>query len=182
MDRPTGNADILLKNAILIDGSRHSIAIRGGVISSIGDENISASKVLDCSDKIAMPPFVNAHTHAAMTLFRGWGDDLPLHEWLNDKIWPAEAKMTRDDVYIGTRLACLEMIRTGTLFFNDMYWHPEGTIQAVKDSGIRAMVSGVMIDMFDENVAKARRDDALEVILENATGFKWHWVRMQFTP
>ena len=66
---------------------------------------------------------VNGHTHAAMTLFRGFGDDLPLMEWLETKIWPAEAKLQPDDVYWGTRLACLEMIRSGTTRFFDMYWH-----------------------------------------------------------
>ena len=61
-----------------------------------------------------MPGFVNGHTHAAMTLFRGYADDLPLMEWLEGHIWPAEAKLDADDVYWGTRLACAEMIRTGT--------------------------------------------------------------------
>src|SRR5581483_4639918 len=68
-------------------------------------------------------PMVNAHTHAAMTLFRGFGDDMPLMEWLRTKIWPAEAKLEPEDVYWGTRLACVEMIRSGTARFVDMYWH-----------------------------------------------------------
>ena len=61
-----------------------------------------------------VPGLVNAHTHAAMTLFRGYADDLPLMEWLNEHIWPVEKRLDAEDVYWGTRLACVEMIRTGT--------------------------------------------------------------------
>ena len=70
-----------------------------------------------------VPGLVNGHTHAAMTLFRGHGGDLPLMEWLEKVIWPVEARLDADDVYWGTRLACVEMIRTGTVRFWDMYWH-----------------------------------------------------------
>ena len=72
-----------------------------------------------------VPGLVNAHTHAAMTLFRGYADDLPLMEWLNEHIWPVEKRLDDDDVYWGARLACAEMIRTGTTCFWDMYWHAE---------------------------------------------------------
>ena len=74
---------------------------------------------------------------------------MPLQRWLQEKIWPVEAKMTEEDVYWGTKLACLEMIKTGTTFFNDMYWHWEGVARAVTEMGIRAAVSAVFIDMFD---------------------------------
>jgi 5-methylthioadenosine/S-adenosylhomocysteine deaminase len=100
---------------------------------------------------------MNGHTHAAMTLFRGFGDDLPLQTWLEDKIWPLEEKLTDEDVYWATRLACLEMIRTGTTFFNDMYWEFEAIKDAVADSGIRARISGVFIDQFDEELADQQR-------------------------
>ena len=86
-----------------------------------------------------LPGLVNGHTHAAMTLMRGYGDDLPLMEWLQDRIWPIEAKLTADDVYWGTRLACVEMIRSGTVRFWDMYWQPEAVARAVEDAGIRAV-------------------------------------------
>ena len=81
------------------------------------------------------PPLVNGHTHAAMTLFRGYGGDLPLMRWLQEEVWPVEARLEAEDVYWGTRLACLEMIRTGTARFWDMYWHPEATSRAVRDAG-----------------------------------------------
>ena len=69
-----------------------------------------------------------------MTLFRGYGGDLPLMRWLHEKVWPVEAKLDDEDVYWGARLACLEMIRTGTARFWDMYWHPAATARAVSDS------------------------------------------------
>jgi 5-methylthioadenosine/S-adenosylhomocysteine deaminase len=82
--------------------------------------------VIEAAGLHAFPALRNGHTHAAMTLFRGWGDDMPLMEWLRTRIWPAEALLTEDDVYHGTRLACLEMIRGGTTYLNDMYWHHAG--------------------------------------------------------
>ncbi len=84
-----------------------------------------------------------------MTLFRGYGSDLPLMEWLEEKIWPAEAKLTDDDVYWGTRLACVEMIRSGTVQFWDMYWHPLAVARAVRDAGMRATVGPPLIDGLD---------------------------------
>ncbi len=85
-----------------------------------------------------------------MTLFRGYADDMELFEWLTQKIWPNEAKLTEDHVYWGTRLACLEMIKTGTTLFHDMYWHSDAIIQAVKDSGIRTVISSALFDRGDE--------------------------------
>ena len=102
--------------------------------------------MIDGSGTALVPGLVNGHTHAAMTLFRGYGDDLPLMEWLEDWIWPAEARLTAEDVYWGTRLACVEMIRTGTVRFFDMYWHAGETARAVADAGIRAVIGAPLID------------------------------------
>jgi 5-methylthioadenosine/S-adenosylhomocysteine deaminase len=122
----------------------------------VGDEVVDAEGLLLC------PPMVNAHTHAAMTLFRGFGDDMPLMEWLRTKIWPAEAKLHSDDVYWGTRLACLEMIRSGTSRFFDMYWHGAQAARAVVDSGLRAAISTVMIDQLDPAKGESMRAEVLE--------------------
>jgi 5-methylthioadenosine/S-adenosylhomocysteine deaminase len=103
-------------------------------------------QIYHADKKIILPSFANGHTHAAMTLLRGYADDLDLFDWLSNYIWPLEAKLTEDHVYWGTRLACLEMIKTGTSCFNDMYWHSQASAQAVKDSGIRAILSQVFID------------------------------------
>ena len=142
---------MLIKD-VLVDGRKTSILIEGNRIASIGGSD-KTGKVLDASGMAALPGFVNCHTHAAMTLMRGYADDLPMREWLEGKIWPLEARLTEDDVYWGSRLACLEMIKTGTTCFNDMYWHWHGTARAVKDAGIRAWISAVFVDMDDKEKA-----------------------------
>ena len=132
---------ILIKKVRLND-QELDIFIQDNLIKKIGisleDE---ADEVIDGKNLAAIPSFINGHTHSAMTLMRGYGDDLPLMDWLNGKIWPFEAKLTEEDVYWGARLACLEMIKSGTTFFNDMYWHYHGTARAVFESGIRAMLA-----------------------------------------
>src|SRR5687768_17289261 len=102
-----------------------------------------------------IPGLVNGHTHAAMTLFRGFADDLPLMEWLEGHIWPVEKRMSDDDVYWGTRLACVEMIRSGTTSFWDMYWHAHAAARAVEDAGLRAVTAAPLID--DDDEAKSQR-------------------------
>ena len=114
-------------------------ALGPGVTAEPGDETIDAGGAL------LVAPLVNGHTHAAMTLFRGYGGDLPLMRWLQEMIWPVEAKLEPEDVYWGARLACLEMIRTGTARFWDMYWHPEATSRAVRDAGLRATIGGAAL-------------------------------------
>jgi 5-methylthioadenosine/S-adenosylhomocysteine deaminase len=115
-----------------------------------------------------IPGLVNGHTHAAMTLFRGYADDLPLMEWLEQHIWPAEKRLGADDVYWGTRLACLEMIRTGTVSFWDMYWHPGATARAVRDAGLRAVIGAPLIDGADPAGSEKLREAAEESLEELA--------------
>jgi 5-methylthioadenosine/S-adenosylhomocysteine deaminase len=121
---------------------------------------------LDGAGAILVPPLINGHTHAAMTLFRGHGDDLPLMRWLREKIWPIERRLEPDDVYWGTRLACLEMVRSGTACFWDMYWHPRAAARAVHDSGLRATVAAPLIDV--EGGSEAMREGALRSLDELA--------------
>jgi 5-methylthioadenosine/S-adenosylhomocysteine deaminase len=102
-------------------------------------------EVIDATGLVAIPGLINAHTHLAMTLFRGAADDLPLQTWLQEKIWPVEARITRDDVYWASLLGIAEMLRAGVTTFNDMYWHVEAVADAVRESGIRACLSGVVI-------------------------------------
>jgi 5-methylthioadenosine/S-adenosylhomocysteine deaminase len=97
---------------------------------------------------------MNGHTHAAMTLLRGYADDMALGTWLKDHIWPVEARMTQEDVYWGAKFACMEMIRTGTTFFADMYWHLPGTVRAVEEMGIRAGLSAAFFDFGDKDRAE----------------------------
>jgi len=139
--------DLLIKDVTLLDGARGHIGITGNRITYVGATvpEGDVARTIDGTDRLAMPGLVNAHTHAAMTLFRGYGDDMPLRPWLEERIWPAEAKLTDEDVYWGTRLACAEMIRTGTTLFNDMYWKVPNAVRAIQDAGLRATVSAGLI-------------------------------------
>lgn len=141
---------ILIKNALL-NGSRSDILIRANRIDRI-DNNLTkdADEIIQADGMAILPSFANAHTHAAMTLMRGYADDMVLQEWLENYIWPLEAKLTPKDVYWGSKLACLEMIKSGTTLFNDMYWHFHGTARAAEEMGMRAFISGVLIDQFDK--------------------------------
>ncbi|MBC8521620.1 MAG: amidohydrolase [Methanomicrobia archaeon] len=155
---------IRIKN-VLVEGKERNIYIAGNLIEEISEvgSGKEAEFVIDGKGKAAIPGLFNAHTHAAMTLLRGYADDMPLQEWLSTKIWPLEARMTEEDVYWGTKLACLEMIKSGTIFFNDMYWHWRGSTRAVAETGIRAALSAVFIDGFDEERAREqmRRNEGL---------------------
>lgn len=145
---------ILIRKA-LVNEKVQDIYIEDKVISNIGSNlKEKAEFVIDGVKRAAIPGFFNAHTHAAMTLFRGWADDMPLKEWLETKIWPTEAKLSEKDVFWGAKLACLEMIKSGTTFFNDMYWHWHGTAKAVEEMGMRAAVSAVFLDQFDHDKAR----------------------------
>jgi 5-methylthioadenosine/S-adenosylhomocysteine deaminase len=100
---------------------------------------------IDGSGCLLLPGFVNAHTHAAMTLFRGIADDMPLDPWLKEKIWPAEAMLTENDAYWGTLLGCAEMLRAGVTCLNDMYHLPRVGTRAAMDCGIRMCPAGVLL-------------------------------------
>lgn len=159
---------LVIENISLNDETTE-ILIKNSTIQKIGqiapDVKSDANQRIDGDGNLAVPTLHNGHTHAAMTLFRGFGDDMPLQEWLEEKIWPLEEQLTDEDVYWATRLACLEMIRTGTTFFNDMYWEFEAIHRAVEDSGLRAMISGVFIDQFDDELA-AQQQRANESLYE----------------
>ncbi|MDO9535858.1 MAG: amidohydrolase [Bacillota bacterium] len=105
----------------------------------------SINRVLNTSDSLVMPGFINTHTHAAMTLFRSYADDMSLMDWLQKKIWPVEAKLQREDIYWGTMLAILEMLKGGTTCFADMYFFMDEVARACGESGIRASISQGLI-------------------------------------
>jgi len=145
-----------------LDGAVVAVRVEAGQIVALGAgvEPAAGDNVLDAAGMAVLPGLVNGHTHAAMTLMRGYGDDLPLMTWLQDRIWPTEAKLTADDVYWGTRLACVEMIRSGTVRFWDMYWQPEAVARAVHESGIRAAVAMPLVDGLDPDKSDGLRADA----------------------
>jgi 5-methylthioadenosine/S-adenosylhomocysteine deaminase len=141
----------------VLDGKAGGLRCAGGTIAAIGPDVVAEAgdETIDAGGMPLVPALVNGHTHAAMTLFRGHGGDLPLMRWLEEKIWPVEARLDAEDVYWGTRLACAEMIRTGTGRFWDMYWQPEATARAVADAGMRAAIGGPLFDA-DGRTAEAQ--------------------------
>ncbi len=167
-----GRRSLLITN-VIADGKNVDIFVdETGKIAGVGDKirtknHGEAEFVIDGDGAIALPGLVNTHTHAAMTLLRGYADDMILQDWLAQKIWPLEAHLTGDDVYWGTKLACLEMIKSGTTAFNDMYFFMEDAARAVDEAGIRAMLCYGFIDLFNaekrENEIKATEKLATSV-------------------
>ena len=157
--------DLLLKNARLEDGSLRDLAIQGGRFARIAPSlEESARESFDCRGMTLLPPFYNGHTHVAMVLLRGYADDLPLFPWLQEHIWPAEARLTPEDVAAGVRLAILEMIKGGTVYFNDSYFHLPETIQAVEEMGVRATIGLFYLDLGQEGPRERLRRQNQEVL------------------
>ncbi|ABR56141.1 amidohydrolase [Methanococcus aeolicus Nankai-3] len=147
---------ILIQDAT-INNKVQDILIEKNKIKKIGKnliqkENLNRKdlKIIDGKNKIIIPGLVNTHTHTPMTLFRGVADDLPLMDWLNNYIWKMEANLNEKIVYDATMLGCMEMIKSGTTTFNDMYFYMNGIIKGVQETGIRAYLGYGMIDLFDE--------------------------------
>lgn len=155
---------ILIKH-VLLNGKTTDVFIENKLIDTIGENlDVKADTIIDGSRKAIIPGLVNGHTHAAMTLFRGFADDMPLESWLNNKIWPNEAKLTGEDVYWGTKLACLEMIKTGTTTFFDMYHKFESAARAVTEMGLRGVLSGVCIDHFNSELTERAKAQCLRLM------------------
>ena len=150
---------ILIKQ-VELNQQKVDILIERNLISRIGKDLVAEdAEVIDATGMAVIPGLVNGHTHAAMTLFRGFADDMKLMPWLEQKIWPNEAKMTREDVYWGAKLACLEMIKSGTTTFLDMYQKFRGTADAVEEMGIRGYLSAVCFDHFDPKLAEKSKKE-----------------------
>lgn len=144
---------ILFKNVRTLEGGVNgslNLLTDGKFISYIGKDTPYADKVIEGNGNLLMPAFYNAHCHSAMTLFRGYGDDLPLWEWLNEKIFPAEDRLNEERVYTGSLLAIAEMIKNGVVSFSDMYFFLDETARAVEESGIKANLSRSIVS-FDKD-------------------------------
>jgi len=158
--------DLLVENGAVYAGGEvidADVGVRDGRIAEVGDVG-GADRVLDASGCLVLPGLVNAHTHASMTLLRGYADDLPLQTWLEDHIWPVEAHLTADDVRLGAELAAVEMVRSGTTAFADMYFRMDEVADVVDRSGLRASLGYGMITV-DENDEGAREE------VDRAVGF-----------
>ena len=155
------NGTVLTLNANLTEISNGAVAIRKDTITAIGPaidfSDWSASRIIDANGGIIMPGLINSHTHASMTCFRGLADDLQLMTWLNDHIFPAEAKLDDLKVYSGTLLACAEMIMSGTTCFCDMYLFEDAVARAAKQAGVRAVVGEVLYDFDSPNYGPIKK-------------------------
>ena len=155
---------LLIKNVLLKDRKTDILVADGRFKSLCAPEGTRADETLDAEGMAILPPFYNTHTHAAMSLLRGYADDMPLQKWLQDYIWPYENKMTAQDIREGSRLAVREMIRTGTVFFSDMYFEIDQTIAVVQEFGIRAAIGVTFVDSH----SKSQQADKLDMLR--------HWV------
>jgi len=162
---------ILIKNVCLLNRVVKDVFIVGNRIEKIGkDLRVFADEEIDGKGKVILPGLINMHTHSAMTLFRGYADDMPLERWLKEKIWPMEQKLTFEDVYWGAKLACLEMIKTGTTTFVDNYWFTLATAKAVEEMGLRAFLASPFFDFFEQNKRKEAIQET-ERVLESSKNF-----------
>ena len=176
----------LIKNAIVLlpDGTTPvaNIAVIDDRIAAVGDvpENFQADKVIDGTQHFAIPGFVNAHTHASMTLLRSYADDMKLMDWLEQMIWPIEAKLRSDDIYWGAMLAAVEMIRSGTTAFADMYGPDmERVAEVVEVSGLRGVLSRGLIGVAPDSDKKLEENAAL---YENYHGAAQGRITVMFGP
>jgi 5-methylthioadenosine/S-adenosylhomocysteine deaminase len=165
--------DLLLTNAHVLTMDdrftvhmRGSIAIAGGTLRAVGDigPEYEPAETIDCGGRVVMPGLVNAHTHASMTMLRGLADDLRLDVWLMGYMMPVEREFVRPDfVALGTKLACAEMIRSGTTCFADMYYFEEAVAEAAAGAGLRALCGQTVLKFpapdaasFEDSLARAR--------------------------
>ena len=152
------NMKLLLRNARLPDGTAGHVTVEGERIFSVSaaEPEGKFDRILECRNRLLLPGLYNAHTHAAMQLFRGYGEDLPLQRWLNERIFPAEEKLTARAVYTASLFAAAEMIRNGLVSFSDMYYFSEETVRAVMESGMKANISRSIVSFDPE--ADFRKD------------------------
>ena len=157
---------LLLKN-IEHKGQKTDILIDGNLISEVAPEgalvsDLSGAEMIDCTGKAVCPGFVNMHTHAGMSLMRGIGEDIAFHEWLA-RIWDVEECIDEEFVYHATKLACVEMIKTGTTTFNDHYWYMPMAYKAVREMGLRAMLAYVICDRNDPQESERQKKQCIEM-------------------
>ena len=153
----------LLIKSVRLDGRTTDILIDGNRIARIApDIAQAADRVIDASGKAVIPGLINMHTHAAMTLMRSCYEDVPLKEWL-DRVWAVEARLDEEAIYWGSKLAFLEMIRTGTTCCFDMYWMTPVIARAAEDMGIRAFITYHFLDNFDHDKAEIQFQECEDV-------------------
>ena len=179
---------ILIKNALILnpnnfENKKQSLLIKDDLIAEIAEtiDEGNVDKIIDAEGKILLPGLINTHTHLSMTLFRGLADDLSLDSWLNDHIWPMEANLNGDYCYIGALLGAVELIKSGTTTFSDMYFYMEDVARAVEDAGIRAVLSYGMIDFGDAEKREAEIEENLQ-LFKSCNGMADGRIKVFFGP
>jgi 5-methylthioadenosine/S-adenosylhomocysteine deaminase len=169
---------LLIRDTRIVDARQDrtgDVLIEDGLIAEVGparsDRSPVADQVLDGRGRAVIPGLVNAHTHAAMVLFRGYTDDMPLMPWLEEKIWPLERHLQAAHVHAATRLACLEMLSSGTTTFHDMYFQPESAAAAAQEMGMRAVISRVFFEVFASKSREALLEE-IDLGLRGLSGFR----------
>ena len=193
MPTPTAPLDLLLLPTWLVPVEpagvvlkEHGVGIRDGRIVFIGPRHealaLTALETRELPDMLLSPGLINAHGHAAMTLFRGMADDLPLMTWLEQHIWPAEAKWV-DEAFVrdGTNLAIAEQLKGGITCFSDMYFFPKVASECVHNSGIRAQIAIPILDFPIPGAASA--DESMRQAVELFADLKYHpRIKIAFGP
>jgi 5-methylthioadenosine/S-adenosylhomocysteine deaminase len=154
----------VLRPDLTVERADVLVDVEEGEIRAV-ETGLDGDETLDASGGLVTPGFVNAHTHVAMTLLRGYADDKPLDAWLQEDIWPVEAALEPEDVHAGAKLGVLEMIRSGTTAFADMYFHVPEIAAAVGEAGLRAVLGHTAITVGKDDAA-ARED--IEQSIETA--------------
>lgn len=164
---------------------RGIVATKNGRISYMGREvaapPIRAGKTIEANGKVATPGLINCHTHLSMTVFRGIAEDQKLRRWLSETIWPLEAKLEAEDVYDGALLGCLEMIKSGTTCFADMYFHEEMVAKAVEKAGLRAVLAPGIIGAEDSKRGERLLKESID-IARNFHGYANRRIKIRLGP
>lgn len=172
------NMGNILLTDIMVYGVESDVLVVGNHISRIVPSSAGTfsagtlpvdTEIVDCRGMVALPGFINMHTHAGMSMMRGLGEDIAFHEWL-DRIWDVESSIDAEYVYHATKVACLEMIKTGTTTFNDQYWHMPEAYRAASEMGLRSVLSYVICDRNDPKEAERQMNQCIEMYEESR---KW---------
>lgn len=171
----------LVLKSVWLNGSKRDILVEQGEFRRIAPERTLSeispdAQCVDCSHLAIVPAFYNTHTHAAMTILRGLADDVALKVWLEKFIWPKEAKLSAEDIYVASKFAILEMIRSGTVFFADMYWHRMETVRAAQEMGVRASIGVTFADSL-----KSDSEANVQFLQENVDKFQGR-IRLASAP
>ena len=159
------NGNVIIFEADDVKVKKVDIKIKDNIIEKIAEDikPEENEEVIDATNKVVMPGLINTHAHIAMSIFRGTFEGCDLYTWLNQKIWPIEAKLTKEEVYNASRLSILEMISTGTTCVNDHYFFSEEIRKALTESKMRAVITRVLMDNDGKEASENRINEFINL-------------------